>query len=376
MCKIENSLYGEIDFPVDTYCFDSKHLLVAGWAFHESGNDVSVEILIDKKSQTIAKWGLPRKDILDKYCTEESYISGFFATCLIKKLEYGSHRLQVLVKYEEQCKCIFQGSFIKSNDVASNPPGFEFYSSMIDHTIPAGASVGSVRSSATNFLKIIKKDGKLKKNNSVLEIGCGFGRFALPVAQFLNKEGNMVAADILPYTVHYLSENVAKRYSNFKAVLLNINNDLYFDNHDDDIGKLPFDDNSFDLIYLQSVFTHVRPNLVKFYLNEFNRILKPGGRSLITYFILDKKSREAIQNGTTANNYKFKHEGEEFYYESLALPEISIAYDISKLKEFYKNAGLDIIHNSFSQSYMRGRWQGNSKAIISQDCIIAKSTTG
>ena len=48
---------------------------------------------------------------------------------------------------------------------------------------------------------------------------------------------------------------------------------------------IPNDDNFFDLIFLNSVFSHMLQDDVSFYLDEFYRVLKPGGHVYLTGFI-------------------------------------------------------------------------------------------
>ena len=43
------------------------------------------------------------------------------------------------------------------------------------------------------------------------------------------------------------------------------------------VPPLAFSDDTFDVIYHYSVFTHVKPEHQLLWLNEFHRLLKPGG---------------------------------------------------------------------------------------------------
>ena len=54
--------------------------------------------------------------------------------------------------------------------------------------------------------------------------------------------------------------------------------------------KFPYEDNFFDFVILQSVFTHMVLDDMKNYLHEISRVLKKGGRSYISYFILNENS--------------------------------------------------------------------------------------
>ena len=63
------------------------------------------------------------------------------------------------------------------------------------------------------------------------------------------------------------------------------------------LTAFPCADNSFDLVFLTSVFTHMFAGDVENYLSEISRVLKPGGKCLITWFLLDEVSRKSGEPG-------------------------------------------------------------------------------
>src|SRR5947208_884804 len=66
---------------------------------------------------------------------------------------------------------------------------------------------------------------------------------------------------------------------------------------------LAFDDASFDLVYALSVFTHLTGDLQVAWRDELRRVLRPGGRLLITTHgrsyvpRLDVEERERFESG-------------------------------------------------------------------------------
>lgn len=114
-------------------------------------------------------------------------------------------------------------------------------------------------------LHFIKK--YLKKKGKVLDFGCGNGR----LVDFLEEtELNYTGVD----TSQKLLEIAQKKYPNKSFV--QIKNE----------GKLPFENNEFDMIFAIAVFHHFTPKMVDNALAEMNRILKDDGILVLTIWNL------------------------------------------------------------------------------------------
>ena len=68
----------------------------------------------------------------------------------------------------------------------------------------------------------------------------------------------------------------------------------------------PYDDDVFDVAHLSSVFTHLLPTTIDHYLREINRVLRPGGRCVSTFFVLNDPTRAATPEH---REVWFDHEG-------------------------------------------------------------------
>jgi len=123
-----------------------------------------------------------------------------------------------------------------------------------------------VRSTPAHILlsRIIEY-GKIDANCSVLDIGCGTGRFTLNI---LDKTGAMLCA--LEPAIDMLKQAVGKDRS--KRILW-IRGDGQ---------QLPFRDNIFDCIYMTAVIHHIENKEAA--LREIHRILKNGGNCVIQTF--------------------------------------------------------------------------------------------
>jgi ubiquinone/menaquinone biosynthesis C-methylase UbiE len=94
-----------------------------------------------------------------------------------------------------------------------------------------------------------------------LEIGCGTGYFSLNLLQ-LGLIDRLTATDISPGMLRRLSDTAA-------ALGLDV------DTVETDAEKLPFEDESFDLVFGHAVLHHI-PDLGRAFA-EFRRVLRPGG---------------------------------------------------------------------------------------------------
>jgi SAM-dependent methyltransferase len=99
---------------------------------------------------------------------------------------------------------------------------------------------------------------------SVLEFGCGTGRV---LRHFRNISGlRLAGTDANPKPIEWDRKNLP-------------NIEFY---HNELTPPLAFRDDSFDLIYALSVFTHIPLELQRSWLDELRRILVPGGYLLCT----------------------------------------------------------------------------------------------
>jgi len=123
--------------------------------------------------------------------------------------------------------------------------------------------------------KLIERSG-IKQGMRVLEVGCGSGAFVTSVARVVGKTGKVYALDIQPAMLRQLKVKLTKPENqdikNIKLIL----GSAY---------KLPFEDNSIDLVYMVTVLQETPDNQKA--LKEAGRVLKPGGVLAVTEFLPD-----------------------------------------------------------------------------------------
>ena len=202
---------------------------------------------------------------------------------------------------------------------------------------------------------------------SLLDVGCGNGQIARALTRFLSLDGRYEGVDINRATIGWLQQ----RYSalpNFRFTHANISSRLY-----NSSGKLtaaeyrfPFADESFDVVLLKSLFTHMFPADIRAYMREIGRMLKKGGRSVITYFLLNDESRRSIERGLAAHVLTVDYRGDPLCrIAKPAMPEFVVAHDERRLREFYSEDGCSVVDMAF------GNWCGRASFLGHQDLIIA-----
>lgn len=216
------------------------------------------------------------------------------------------------------------------------------------------------------FRAHFEKVGQLQSHESVLDIGCGIGRMAIPLTTYLDR-GSYEGFDIIPFGIKWCRERITSRFPRFRFTHADINNTAYNPG-----GKIPaenyrfpYADNSFDFAYATSVFTHLLQPSMENYLRELARVLKPGGRALLTFFVLNEKSRAAVAAKNA--HFLFTHQVGALWTDNPASPEWAIAAEEKWLSEFLRTAGLTL-----DQPVHYGRWCHTPDALSFQDVLIVR----
>ena len=202
---------------------------------------------------------------------------------------------------------------------------------------------------------------QLQPSDRVLEVGCGIGRIAIPLTQFITT-GSYVGFDIVPHGIEWCQRKVTPKYPNFTFFLADVYNKFYHPagRHKAADYSFPLSDESFDFVFLTSVFTHMLPSDVERYAGEIGRVLRIGGRCFITAYVISDQAVDRLRNGSSRRKFVAQ---EGYWTESPTNPEAAIAYSDAELKRIFSQALLE------PSKMIAGEWWNNEFA---QDVIVLR----
>lgn len=131
--------------------------------------------------------------------------------------------------------------------------------------------------------------------------------------------------------------------------------------------RFPFEAGFFDFVFLTSVFTHMLPADVRNYMSEVSRVLKPGGRCLITFFLLNEESVSLVHSGKSTLHFTYPLDG--FVTIDKDTPEEAVAYEEEAISRLFDENGLVI-----GQPVYYGSWCNRETFLTYQDLIVAEKS--
>jgi len=247
------------------------------------------------------------------------------------------------------------------NDSFYPPPEFLNY----------GSKIGFFNT-GDRYMKIFQAMD-IQQHHNVLEIGSGLARIGRGFADFLIS-GKYVGLEIVQKYVDWCNES----YRDFETMSfqhLDIKNQYYNKEGALEANTLvfPFDHNSFNLVYLTSVFTHMYRESMENYLRQVFRVLAPGGTILASFFLIDNLIIANMKEGKTKRTFDSLGDQKSYVFNQknhLA----AIAFDKAYILKLFSEIGFSIekVYTGFWTD--KDKTRGSDLFEFNQDTIIATKT--
>jgi SAM-dependent methyltransferase len=264
---------------------------------------------------------------------------------------------------------------IDSNAIPFEPSADVRFSQLIEEisrnkSLPAPAPEnvfvgdGDYRAIGLEYLGHFVRMGGLKPHHRVLDIGCGIGRMAVPLTQYLDpKVGSYEGVDPVNEGIKWCVQNITFTHPHFRFCQLDVAHDLY--NPGGTMAGhqvvLPFTGSNFDFVTMVSVATHLPRKEITAYAREVMRLLAPSGRLFLTAFLV---SAEDLSRSTARPKF-MKGEASGSWIADPTAPLGAIGFDDGIIQTILKESGLEIRQVSL------GHWRGLESTHY-QDIIIAE----
>jgi SAM-dependent methyltransferase len=223
---------------------------------------------------------------------------------------------------------------------------------------------GDFRTAGEEFREVFVSLGGLRPDDDVLDVGSGVGRGAIGLTGWL--QGRYEGIDVVRRGIQWCQQAITPRYPNFHFQVADV-----YNRHYNPVGRFsaseyrfPYEDQSFDFVVLTSVFTHLLPADRDNYISEIARVLRPTGRCLATFFLLNDEARLSLQNGRSSLNFRFSRPG--YWTDNERIPEAAVAYEETDVREELERSGLRIAKVRY------GVWSGRSGGVGWQDLLVAE----
>jgi ubiquinone/menaquinone biosynthesis C-methylase UbiE len=222
------------------------------------------------------------------------------------------------------------------------------------------------RKTGEEFLRYFVDLAGLKPDEAVLDVGCGRGRMAVSLTRYLSRRARYEGFDIIPASIAWCSARISRCHPNFRFTLSKVFNAEYNPG-----GKaeacayvFPYPDETFDFVFLASVFTHMLPKDLEHYLSEVARVTKKGGRCLITFFLLNEESLRLVAEQQSSQD--FRHVLDGCRTTDPRLPETAIGYPETRVRDLFRRYSFGI-----EEPIHHGSWCGRKSYLSYQDIVVA-----
>ena len=203
---------------------------------------------------------------------------------------------------------------------------------------------------------ILQLKGELRADDHFLDIACGCGSLAIELRHELS-QGEYVGFDVHRQSIEWARRHLGSDRVRFELADLRtpysprggVLPEAY---------RFPVDDGWVTLAAAKSIFTHLRARVTEAYLGELARALAPGGRAILSFFLLD-----GSDVGSRSLDFRYGDGPDRWLYQGR--PEAAIAYDLGFVRDSLGARGLTLCE------VLEGRWRRPTGANY-QDLLVVR----
>lgn len=230
-----------------------------------------------------------------------------------------------------------------------------------------GCLGGGFNGPGYEFVVYLRLLAGLRDGQAIWDLACGCGLLELALAD-LGWEGRVVGTDIHRPCIQWAQRRLGKSLKQHTFEHMDVFNAAYWP-----AGKLTtaqwleqFDARDFDVVVAKSLFTHVLPDELDVYFRGIALRLKPGGRAVLTFFLLDEEQARASAEGHARMQFHPYEADARCSVRTALAPTAAVAYPRAYVLERLREAGF----NTDRCTIHPGVWSGRPDGLSFQDIVV------
>ncbi|HVL48520.1 MAG TPA: class I SAM-dependent methyltransferase [Candidatus Thermoplasmatota archaeon] len=233
-----------------------------------------------------------------------------------------------------------------------------------------GAPIYSHIVTGERFALYLKTLARLRPEASVLDTGCGVGRMAQPLKDYLRTprkggRASYTGFDPNEKCIRWCKAHIEATDPAFRFYHADLYHELYNPGGREkaESYRFPVGSGTVDVAFAGSLYTHLFRAAAAHYLAETARALRPGGTFLSTWFLLNEEVESRIEAGKS--RYRFDHTIEDTRIGKPENPTVLVAHEERWVRAVLEREGLVV------ETIHPGDWSGYGSAIEHHDLVVA-----
>ncbi len=224
----------------------------------------------------------------------------------------------------------------------------------------------------TGFLlcEALRERAGLAPDASILDVGCGWGRLALPLARVIDERGRYLGMDVAAGAIEWCRDAISATDPRFRFHHADVRSTLSNPGGRTEPSAavlLPWEE-QFDVVVATSLFTHLLPDGALRYISEAARLCRPGGTLFATYFLMDEEAAALCAVGRSRHRFPARHG--VAHLATAEVPEDAVAFPPDFIISALQAAGFDT-------EVLPGAWCDRAgPAFDYQDVIVGRRRGG